>query len=328
MFRRGLGLAALLLLGCSVGTSDVASNASEVHLGSAPDAGTTPADPTDPMTHLEVIASPEANGRGTPSPGLTYALGYVLAECKKAQLGGGFPDGEYEQPFRLPNGDESSNLLAVRPGTGPHASEFVLLSAHLDHLGPGFPGADDNGSGSAALLAIANQLGTSPRDRTVAFLWTTGEEKGLLGSAAFVANPPPTLPLAKIAQEINLDAVGALDDTRFSFLSDDTPRTKASTTLMKQANSEMDRPFVRINEDVDAYAQRTDGYSFVRHHVPTVWVFEGLTNPNGGGTLMPRYHKPTDTIDNLLADNGGSKIRRMTEMLTRTVEKIADASFE
>lgn len=322
MLRRGLAfglsLSALLLVACAA-APDTGVASSDVEVGS---------DPNDPMTHLKVIASPEANGRGTPSPGLTYALGYVLEECTKAHLEGGFANGGFEQTFRLPNGDESSNLLAVRPGTGPHASELVLLSAHLDHLGPGFPGADDNGSGSAALLAIANQLGDKPLDRTVAFLWTTGEEKGLLGSAAFVANPPARVPLAKIAQEINLDAVGALDDTRFSFLSDETPRTKASTALMKQANAEMDRPFVRINEDVDAYAQRTDGYSFVRHHVPTVWVFEGLTNPNGGGSLMPRYHKPTDTIDNLLADNGGSKIRRMTEMLTRTVEKVADASFE
>lgn len=309
-----------MLVACAGSAPDEAvSNENAVHVGVGS---------TDPMDHLKLIASPEANGRATPSPGLQYALNYVVAECKKAQLQGGLGPDVFEQPWTISTGAQTSNVLALRPGNGPHASEYVLLSAHLDHLGAGYPGADDNGSGSAALLAIANQLAGKSLDRSVAFLWTTGEEKGLLGSKYFVDHPPATLPLEKIAQEINLDAVGALDDTRFSFLSDETPRTKASTDLMKQANAEMDRPFVRINEDLDAYATRTDGYSFVRHHVPTVWVFEGLTNPNGGGSLMPRYHKPTDTIDNMLADNGGSEIRRMTEMLARSVEKIADASFE
>jgi hypothetical protein len=319
VFWRVSSIAAVLLVACASTTDEAASNESAVHAGVGS---------TDPMDHLTIIASPQANGRGTPSPGLQYALNYVVAECKKAQLQGGLGLDAYEQPWTMSTGAQTSNVLALRPGSGPHAASWVLMSAHLDHLGAGYPGADDNGSGSAALLAIANRLAGKKLDRGVAFLWTTGEEKGLLGSKYFVDHPLASFPLDAVAQEINLDAVGALEDTRFSFLSDDTPRTKAATELMKQANAEMDRPFARINEDLDAYATRTDGYSFVRHRVPTVWVFEGLTNPNGGGSLMPRYHQPTDTIDNLLADNGGSKLRRMTEMLARTVEKVANASFE
>lgn len=319
MFRRLSPVLAFVLIACASAADDAATSESAVHLG---------AGSTDPIDHLKVIAGPEANGRGTPSPGLQFALNYVIAECKKARLEGGLGPDVYEQPWTMSTGAHTNNLLALRPGAGPHASEVVMLSAHLDHLGQGYPGADDNGSGSAALLAIANQLAGKELDRTVAFLWTTGEEKGLLGSAYFVDHPPPSVPLASIAQEINLDAVGALEDTRFSFLSDETPRTKQSTALMKEANAEMERPFARINEDLQAYTTRTDQYSFVKKRVPAVWVFEGLTNPNGGGSLMPRYHKPTDTFDNLLADNGGAKIRRMTEMLTRTVEKIANASFD
>ena len=324
MLRR-LGLA-LVLFACSGAPDDVTSSELEprvtesaVHQGVGS---------TDPLEHLKVIASPEADGRATPSPGLQLALNYVVAECKRARLQGGLGPDTFEQPWTTSTGQHTSNLLALRPGSGAHASEIVMLSAHIDHLGHGFPGADDNGSGSAALLAIANQLAGKPLDRTVAFLWTTGEERGLLGSAYFVDHPPASTPLASIAQEINLDAVGALDDTRFSFLSDETPHTQRATALMKEANLEMDRPFVRINEDLAAYTTRTDQYSFVKKRVPAVWVFEGLTNPSGGGSLMPRYHKATDTIDNLIADNGGSKIRRMTEMLARSVEKIANAPLD
>lgn len=305
----------VFLAACSVATEDPATSTDEVKLGLGS---------TDPIEHLKVIAGPEANGRATPSPGLDKAKAYVIAECKRARLAGGLGDGVFEQPFTLPDGGRTSNVLAVLPGTGTHASETVIVSAHLDHLGPGFPGADDNGSGSAAMLAIANAL---PRtlDRSVAFLWTTGEEKGLRGSAYFVDHPPATLPLSRLVQDINLDAIGALDDTRYSLLPDE--RSAGTVELFRVASSEMERPFARMNQDLQAYRTRTDAYSFVRKGVPAIWVSEGLTNPNGGGSLMPRYHKATDTVENMLAENGGSKLRRMSELLTRTITKLASPAL-
>ena len=314
----------LLVLSISPVAACAAPDAADVRTSTSADSTGS----TDPLAHLQVIASPDMQGRGTPSTGLDRAIAYVVGECTHAGLVGGVGDGVYEQPFTV-GGGQTNNVVGLLPGTGAHEDEIVLLSAHLDHLGAGYPGADDNGSGSAALLAIANGLsgtrGSHPLDRTVAFLWTTGEERGLLGSAYFTDHPPARVPLTKIAQVINLDAVGALEDTRFSFLPDDTAATRNSVTLMNQANAEMERPFARINQDLQAYARRTDGYSFVRHHVPTIWVFEGLTNPDGGGSLMPRYHQPTDTIENLVAENGGSKLRRMTTMLVGTIEKIANS---
>jgi aminopeptidase YwaD len=285
---------------------------------------------TDPVDHLQVIAGPEMEGRATPSRGLDLATDYVVGECVHAGLSGGVGGG-YKQPFTVAS-QTANNVVAVLPGSGPHNDEIVLLAAHLDHLGPGFPGADDNGSGSAALVAIAHRLvasrTTHPLDRSVGFLWTVGEERGLLGSAHFTANPPPALPLTRIVQVINLDAIGALEDNRFSILPDESANTKATVAVIAQASREMDPPFTRINHDLEAYTRRTDAYSFVRHHVPTIWVSEGLTNPLGGGPLMPRYHRRTDTVENLLVENGGSKIRRMTTMLTITVETIANTTFE
>jgi len=307
VFRLRSAAFALLLAACTAATEDAASTSDEVKLGTGG---------ADPIDHLKVIAGPEMNGRGTPSPGLDKAKAYVVAECQKARLA------VFEQPFTLPDGAQTSNIVATLPGTGPHASETVIISAHLDHLGAGFPGADDNGSGSAAMLAIAYAL---PRtlDRSVTFLWTTGEEKGLRGSAYFVDHPPEALPLTRIIQDINLDAIGALQDTRYSLLSDGTARSNATVDLFRAASSEMDRPFARMNQDLEAYRQRTDAYSFIRRGVPAIWVSEGLTNPNGGGSLMPRYHKATDTVENMLAENGGTKLRRMSELLTRTIVKLA-----
>jgi hypothetical protein len=331
------------------------SCASPDAVGELSSAEGTSAGSTDPLDHLRVIAGPEMAGRGTPSAGLDKAIDYVTAECVRAGLTGGFAGASFKQPFNVAaqlrvqdttdadehvdipvdvvrdSAHEANNILALLPGAGPHKEEVVLLSAHLDHLGTGYPGADDNGSGSAALLAIANRLharlSDRPLDRSVAFLWTTGEERGLLGSAYFTDNPPASLPLTSIAEVINLDAVGALDDTRFSILPDDTANTQSTVALIEEANREMERPFVRINRDVEAYTRRTDAWSFMRHHVPTIWVFEGLTNPQGGGTLMPRYHRPTDTVENLMAENGGTKLQRMTDMLTATVEKVATAAL-
>jgi hypothetical protein len=306
----------------------------------------------DPIAHLEVIAAPEMDGRGTPSVGLDKAIAYVVAQCRAAGLAGGMGDGVYEQPFTVgtpgsiaPASDEdidghtheraapgrTSNVVCRLPGSGVRR-DVVMLSAHLDHLGHGFPGADDDGSGSAALLAMAHRFAAShaarPLERDLVFLWTTGEERGLLGSSYFVEHPPAELPLDRIAQVVNLDALGALEETRFSILPDRAAHTRAAVAYLTAASRELDPPFDRMNQDLDAYTRRTDAWSFVRKGVPTVWVFEGLTNPAGGGSLMPRYHRPTDTLENLLAENGGRKLRRMADMLTSAVERIASADLD
>ena len=100
--------------------------------------------------------------------------------------------------------DSSIRMLSLVPDPsqlarfvdqGAHASEVVLVSAHLDHRGPGYPGADDNGSGSAALVAIAKRVASASLDRTVALLRTAGEELGLVGSSYFTSHPPASVPL-------------------------------------------------------------------------------------------------------------------------------------
>lgn len=225
----------------------------------------------------------------------------------------------------------TNNVVGILKGTGEHKDEIVLLSAHLDHLGKTsrglYPGADDNGSGSSTLVAVMHKLAQTPHDRTIAFFWTAGEEKGLLGASYFVDNAPETVPLAKVRQVINMDMVASWDDTRFSVGVDSGATSQISARLMNEANAEMERPFAKINRDVQSYNTRQDGYAFSRRGIPTLFFFEGLSNPNGGGSLMPRYHKTTDTVEALLAETDGSKIRRMADILSRTITKVANADL-
>lgn len=226
----------------------------------------------------------------------------------------------------------TNNVVGVLPGSGPHRDEIVLLSAHLDHLGKTsqglFAGADDNGSGSATLVALMNMLALAnretPFDRTIGFFWTSGEEKGLLGAAYFVDNAPAKIPMAKIKQVINMDMVGRWDDTRFSIGADNSATSQAALRMFDEANASMERPFVRINRDIQSYNSRQDGYAFSRRGVPTLFVFEGLSRPTGGGSLMPNYHRQTDTVDAMVAENGGSKIRRMGDILGRAILRVVN----
>ncbi len=227
---------------------------------------------------------------------------------------------------------QTENVVAVLPGSGPHKDEIILLSAHLDHLGKTssatYFGADDNGSGSSALVALMHRLARAhqkqPADRTIAFLWTSGEEKGLLGAAYFADNPPASVPLSKIKQVVNLDMVGAWDDTRFSIGLDNLPGTTAAAATIDAANREMERPFVKIHRDIQAYARRQDGYAFTRKQVPALFVFEGLSRAEGGGSLMSRYHKTSDTFEALMAESNGSKIRRVVDVVTIAIGKLAN----
>ena len=114
---------------------------------------------------------------------------------------------------------ELRNVLAMLPGNGPLASEYVFVGAHYDHLGHGGPGslapgshaifngADDNASGTATMLAVADYFAhAGPQRRTLVFAAWTAEEEGLIGSAYFVNHP--LVPIDQIVADLNLDMVG------------------------------------------------------------------------------------------------------------------------
>jgi Zn-dependent M28 family amino/carboxypeptidase len=204
---------------------------------------------------------------------------------------------------------ESANLVAKLPGTDPALKdEYVVLSAHLDHLGIGEPingdriynGAMDNGSGSALLLDMAASFKKNPETlrRSILLVLVTGEEKGLLGSKYFAALP--TVPPKSIVADVNVDmflpivplkvlTILGLDD---SDLGDRVREIAQSLGVKVQPDPEPLRNlFVR-----------SDQYNFIRHGVPSVKM--NIAAEPGSPEqkilkdwLTQRYHAPSDDVD-------------------------------
>ena len=209
-------------------------------------------------------------------------------------------------------------LPATRAVTGV-AKPWVMLGAHYDHLGHGgrgsslarageetkvHPGADDNASGVAAVLAAAEQLKNGPRGRNVAFVFWSGEEAGLLGSAAFTAKPP--LPLDQLAAYFNFDMVGRLNGNALQVQG--AGSSPSWTALATSANTDATLK-IAVQNDPNL---PTDSSSFNLAGVPTLSFFTGSHED---------YHRPTDTADRV--DAAG--IDRIVGYATTIVSRVGDA---
>ncbi|WP_254627358.1 M28 family metallopeptidase [Myxococcus sp. CA040A] len=229
---------------------------------------------------------------------------------------------------------QAVNTMALLPGTGPHKDEVIVVMAHLDHVGTDrrgnvHNGADDNASGSAVLMAAVPELAEAQKrgelDRSILFIWTGAEEKGLVGSQYFVDHPIPGLSTEQISGVVNVDMVGRWDDQRLSVV--DTDRRGQANyfrDVVDQANAQLADPFDRINRDINVYRDRQDGAVFGRKGEDVLFLFEGLSNPKGGGDLIPEYHEPEDDIDLILRDNGGEKPRRVKDLMVNVIELAAN----
>jgi len=202
---------------------------------------------------------------------------------------------------------ECNNIISYIEGSDPDLkNEFVVLSAHYDHLGKKgddiFNGADDNGSGTTTVLeitraiALAKSLGKGPK-RSVLSVWVTGEEKGLLGSQYYVNHP--VFPLEQTIANVNIDMVGRIDDIYI-----DQPNyiyvigsDKLSSEL-HQINEEVNEKFVGLKldytynaeDDPNRYYYRSDHYNFAERGIPAIFYFNGTHED---------YHRPGDTVDKI-----------------------------
>jgi hypothetical protein len=213
----------------------------------------------------------------------------------------------------------AAQLPATRAVSGI-AKPWVMLGAHYDHLGHGgrgsslarageehqiHPGGDDNASGVAAVLAAAERLKNGPRGRHVALTFWSGEESGLLGSAAFTAKPP--VPLDQLAAYFNFDMVGRLrDDTLMVQGAGSSPIWK---DLAQSANTD---PSLKLTVQNDPNLP-TDSASFNLAGVPTLSFFTGTHED---------YHRPTDTADRVNVTG----IDRVVRFATAIVQRVADAN--
>lgn len=188
------------------------------------------------------------------------------------------------------------NVLAWQPGSDPELThEYLVIGAHLDHLGKRgdevYPGADDNGSGSTALLNIAQAIAMNPvkPKRSILFMWFAAEEMGLLGSAHYVANP--VLPLEHMICMLNIDMVGR-NEEKANELASDNENTlhlvgsqKGDQTLHQvvlDANKHINFTFEFDEEGVFG---RSDQINFFKQGTSVAFLFGGF---------HPDYHRPTD----------------------------------
>ena len=204
---------------------------------------------------------------------------------------------------------ESSNLIARLPGTDPSLkNEYVVLSAHVDHIGIGEPingdriynGAMDNGSGSAVLLDVAASLKKSPEKlkRSLLFVFVTGEEKGLLGSKYFTAHP--TVKEESMVADINIDMFLPIVPLKV-------------LTILGLNESDLGQMAASIAESLGVKPQpdpqpqrnafiRSDQYNFIRHGIPglAMQVSFEMGSPQQQifkDWLTQRYHAPSDDLN-------------------------------
>ena len=207
----------------------------------------------------------------------------------------------------------TANLAAVIPGTSPEfKDDFIVLSAHHDHVGMEggklHPGADDNASGTAAILEVARLLKDSKPKRSILVLSVSGEEIGLWGSQAFVEAPP--VALARIKADINIDMVGrnAVDELSV------TPAQieGAVGTLTLDARALASTQGIKLTVEADKYWTRSDHYTFAKRGIPCIFFFGGMHGD---------YHEPTDTPDKINFE----KVARVARLARDLTLQVANA---
>ena len=262
-------------------------------------------------TNLYVVASDEMQGRDTGSEGQKKAGRYLIEQYQK--MGVSYPKSmnSYYQTVpkealmgRRGNLPESENILAFIEGS-EKPEEVLVISAHYDHVGMKngeiYNGADDDGSGTVALLEIAEAFqmakksGKGPK-RSILFLHVTGEEHGLLGSKYYADNP--IFPMANTVVDLNIDMIGRCDagncgkdyvyvigsEMLSSELKKINEAANKSTTNL-ELNYRYDDP-----NDKDRLYYRSDHYNFAKNGVPVIFYFDGIHED---------YHKPTDDADKI-----------------------------
>lgn len=301
----------LLLTNCGsqMSSDDNAKNVDMTQVDPEPFAKTITAEETKEM--LYTYASDEFEGRETGEPGQKKAVNYIREFYKDHKIGSAM-DSTYFQTvpasFFKADSDikDSENVAAfIKGSTKPN--EIVVISAHLDHIGIDSDGqinngADDDGSGTVAVMEIAEAFqeavkqGYRPQ-RSILFLHVTGEEKGLVGSRYYVEHP--IFPLDSTVADLNIDMIGRQDSTHmdnenYVYLIGSDKLSQglhdlSEATNKKYMNMELDYTFNDEN-DPNRFYYRSDHYNFAKNGVPIIFYFNGV---------HADYHKPGDTPDKI-----------------------------
>jgi hypothetical protein len=263
--------------------------------------------------HIHYLASDLLEGRAAFEKGFMLAAEYGAAQFRAAGLipmftdSGGAPS--YFQQVRFGNTTVNSesalrhdladaftspNVVGLVPGTDRVLKdEYIVVTAHLDHVGVRdgevFNGADDNASGSAAVIEAAEAAGMVPGKRSIIFVLLTAEERGFLGARYFVDNPP--VPIEQIVLNINLDMVGrnSPEFPKALLALGSENRRPQLLRLIRNVNREVRANLDwRLNEGEDphSHVQRSDQLAFMQKGIPAILITRGFMGPD--------YHQPSD----------------------------------
>jgi hypothetical protein len=319
-----LGLFALLACG-------TATRAPGICCGAAADEW---ANPRTIKADIAYLAGDRLEGRGTGTPGNDSAAAFIarrFAALKLRQL-----LGDYRQPFiayalsvahsTQPRALPTQNVVAVLPGRDPAlATQYVVVGAHFDHLGRSTEGAldpqskgairkgaDDNASGTAAVLELARLLAASPPRRSIVFVTFSGEEMGLLGSQYFVEHSPVSVD--SVAAMINFDMVGRLRDDKLivygvATASELPALVDSANVAAAGAGAPWELP-LRITALGDGFGP-SDHSSFYARSVPVLHFFTDLHED---------YHRASDVVKKINAAGEA----HVVDVAARVIRAIAD----
>lgn len=238
--------------------------------------------------------------RAVPLPGVTAVAGLPQAELDRAT---------------------APNVVALLRGSDPALrDEYVVLSAHMDHVGVGeavngdsiYNGADDDASGTSGILEVAEAFASLPERprRSVLFVHVSGEEKGLLGSEWF--SDHPTVPLERIVADINVDMIGRNSPDTVVVIGKDYSSLGATVNGIQTAHPELGLVTADDIWPEERFFFRSDHFNFARKEVPAIFFFSGVHED---------YHRPSDEVDRIDAD----KAARVARMVFYTAARIANA---
>lgn len=261
-------------------------------------------------THLYAFSSNDFEGRATGEHGQKLAVQFLKTYYINEGVASPYPDSVYFQ--KIPKSyfpdkvqAASENVLAYIKGK-EKPNEVVIISAHLDHEGiidgQIYNGADDDGSGTVAIMEMAQAFKKASKDgigpkRSVLFLHVTAEEIGLQGSQYYTENP--VFELENTVVNLNIDMIGRVDNlhkdnenyiyligsdrlsNELHYISEEINDTYFNFNLDYKYNDEHDR---------EQIYSRSDHYNFAKHGIPIIFYFNGTHED---------YHKPTDTPDKI-----------------------------
>jgi hypothetical protein len=267
-------------------------------------------------THLTIVASDEMEGRDTGTEGQKKAGRYLIEQHQSNGLS--YPKGaddfyqkvpsEYMKSNYGPKLNDSENIWVYIEGS-EHPEEVVVVSAHYDHVGVKngevYNGADDDGSGTVALLEVAEAFQLAVKDgfrpkRSILILHMTGEEHGLFGSQYYSEHP--LFPLKNTIADVNIDMIGRRDD-----LHKDTNNyvyligSDYLSTDLYNICEDVNKKYINLNldykfndrKDPNRFYYRSDHYNFAKNGIPSVFIFNGV---------HADYHKATDEVDKIEFD--------------------------